>query len=316
MKKISIVIPVFNESDGLLIFYRELEKELIKHTNYVFEILFVNDGSTDDTLQYMNQLRDQYTEVCILDLSRNHGKELALAAGFDFVDSNSEAVIIMDADLQHPPHIITKFIEKYEEGFEDIYAIRKDRNDESFLKRLFTKMYYQILISSSEIKVYKDVGDFRLLSRKAFNCLQAFKEKERYTKGYYSFIGFKKYAIEFEVPDRIFGSSKWSFFKLLNLAINGITSFSTTPLRVSSILGFCISIIAFLYLIFTIFKTIFIGESVTGYPTLLCCILLIGGIQMIVIGILGEYVGKIFNEVKNRPIYFVNEYLKKKSEDK
>jgi polyisoprenyl-phosphate glycosyltransferase len=313
MKKISIVIPVYNESEGLLIFYKALDAELSKHRDYSFEVLFVNDGSVDDSIQYMYQLREAHDEVCVLDLSRNHGKELALAAGFDFVSEDAVAVIIMDADLQHPPHIIAKFIERFEQGFEDIYAIRKDRKDESALKRLFTKIYYQILISSSEIQVYKDVGDFRLLSRKAFNCLQAFKEKERYTKGYYSFIGFKKYAIEFEVPDRIYGSSKWSFFKLMNLAINGITSFSTTPLRISSFLGFGISMISFLYIIFTIFKTIFIGESVTGYPTLLCSILLIGGIQLIVIGILGEYVGKIFNEVKNRPIYFVNEYLKSKS---
>lgn len=313
MKKlITIIVPAYNEGVGIHLFYEELSKELIKYKNYSFEVLFINDGSTDNTKQEIIELQKKYTDACLLDLSRNHGKELALAAGFDYVSDESDAIIIMDADLQHPPHIIAKFLEKFEEGYDDIYAIRKNRDDEGFIKKKFTNLYYFILQSLSHIKVYKDVGDFRLLSKKAFAYLKSIKEKERYSKGYYSLIGFNKCAIEFEVPDRAFGDSKWNYFKLIQLAITGITSFSNAPLRLSTFLGFSISILAFSYLFFTILKTIFIGESVTGYPTLLCSILLLGGIQLIAIGILGEYVGKIFNEVKNRPLYFVNEFIKHK----
>jgi len=304
-------VPAFNESEGLKLFYKELTQELKKHNLSNYEILFINDGSNDNTEDIIKNLQEIDENISFLNLSRNHGKEIALAAGFDFANSDFDAFVIMDADLQHPPKLISDFILKFEEGYDDVYAVRKNRDDESFLKKKFTNIYYNILQKSSSIKVYKDVGDYRLLSKNAFNYLKKIKEKERYTKGFYSLIGFKKFPIEFEVPERAFGQTKWNYLKLTQLAINGITSFSIAPLRISTILGLTISFFSFLYLIFVISKTIILGEEVSGFPTLISTILLLGGIQLLALGVIGEYIGKIFNEVKNRPLYFVSEFIKK-----
>lgn len=312
-KNISIITPVYNESEGITKFYKELKNILLQYTYYNFEIIFVNDGSIDNTKdEILNFSNTENITICLLDLSRNHGKEVALAAGFEYVSEPYDAVIIMDSDLQHPPAIIPEFIDKYNLGYDDIYAIRKNRNTESFLKKRLTSIYYDILQKLSNVKVYRDAGDFRLISKKAFVFLKQIHDKERYSKGYYSLIGFKKIAIEYDVPKRPFGNSKWNFWSLFKLAITGITSFSNKPLRFSTYLGFLVSTAAFIYLIFTIIRTLIYGESVTGYPTLICSILFLGGVQLIAIGILGEYVGKIFNEVKNRPLYYVNEFLRKK----
>jgi len=311
LKTLSIIVPAFNESEGLKLFYKELTQELKKHNLSNYEILFINDGSNDNTEDIIKNLQEIDENISFLNLSRNHGKEIALAAGFDFANSDFDAFVIMDADLQHPPKLISDFILKFEEGYDDVYAVRKNRDDESFLKKKFTNIYYNILQKSSSIKVYKDVGDYRLLSKNAFNYLKKIKEKERYTKGFYSLIGFKKFPIEFEVPERAFGQTKWNYLKLTQLAINGITSFSIAPLRISTILGLTISFFSFLYLIFVISKTIILGEEVSGFPTLISTILLLGGIQLLALGVIGEYIGKIFNEVKNRPLYFVSEFIKK-----
>lgn len=310
MKHITIIVPAYNESESIDHFYHELENVfLLLNTSYTFKVLFVNDGSSDDTLKKIKDLIHKGKSISVLDLSRNHGKELALAAGFDYVKDNIDAIIIMDADLQHPPNIIKDFLHMFEEGYDDVYALRNNRDDEGFTKRVFTNLYYSILTRISKININRDAGDFRLLSKRAFMALKSIRDKERYTKGYYNFIGFKKYALRYDVGKRKYGKSKWRMSDLFSLAANGILSYTTAPLRIATGLGILISMLSFLYMAYIIIHTIFMGETVQGFPTIVTLILLIGGIQLFCIGIVGEYIGKIFNEVKDRPIYIVKEYI-------
>ncbi len=304
-KMINIIVPAYNEETAILLFYQSLADELEKFDNYSFSIIFINDGSNDNTLPVIKDLKDKDNRVGYISLSRNYGKEIALAAGFDIV--KGDAVIIMDADLQHPPEILKEMIRKWEEGYDDIYAIQKSRKREGLIKKIFTKIFYNILSRLSRIEIQKNAGDFRLLSKKAYEAIKKIRESERYTKGIYALIGFKKFPIEYECNPRITGKTKWAFRTLFNLAANGITSFTTIPLRIASLLGMIISIIAFIYMIYNIIITIFYGESVRGYPTLLSVILILGGIQLIGLGIIGEYLGRVFNETKNRPLYFIDE---------
>jgi polyisoprenyl-phosphate glycosyltransferase len=307
MKKISILIPCYNEEKTLPLLYTELEKIVQENNQYRWEILFINDGSKDKTLEIIKNLKSFDTKIGYIDLSRNYGKEVAMLAGFDYV--TGDCSIIMDADLQHPPSVIPEMIQLWEEGYDDVYGKRISRGKESFLRKNLSLLFYKILQKISNIEIIPNVGDFRLLDRKCIDSLKNIREQERYTKGLYSWIGFKKTFIEFETKDRIAGESSFNMLKLILFAIQGITSFSTSPLRISSFLGMIISLGSFVYLLFVVAKTILLGESVQGFPTLLITILLLGGIQLITIGIIGEYVGRIFNETKNRPTYFINEYI-------
>jgi glycosyltransferase involved in cell wall biosynthesis len=272
---------------------------------YDWEFLFVNDGSTDQTLQRMKDLNAQDNRYHYIDLSRNYGKEIAIMAGLDYV--KSDAVIIMDADMQHPVSVIPEMLKHWEEGYDDIYAQRQTSN-ESWLKQKTSKLYYKILQKSTNIPIQKDTGDFRLLDRKCIDALKEMRETDRNNKGMFSWIGFQKKGIFYQQNERRYGKTKWSYYKLLNLALTGITSFTTTPLRFASIFGIIVSLLAFLYLIYIIFKTLIIGDPVQGYPTLMVTILFLGGIQLIALGIIGEYLSHIFNETKKRPGYFIREY--------
>jgi glycosyltransferase involved in cell wall biosynthesis len=272
---------------------------------YDWEFLFVNDGSTDQTLQRMKELNAQDNRYHYIDLSRNYGKEIAIMAGLDYV--KSDAVIIMDADMQHPVSVIPEMLKHWEEGYDDIYAQRQTSN-ESWLKQKTSKLYYKILQKSTNIPIQKDTGDFRLLDRKCIDALKEMRETDRNNKGMFSWIGFQKKGIFYQQNERRYGKTKWSYYKLLNLALTGITSFTTTPLRFASIFGIIVSLLAFLYLIYIIFKTLIIGDPVQGYPTLMVTILFLGGIQLIALGIIGEYLSHIFNETKKRPGYFIREY--------
>ena len=306
MKTISILVPCYNEAQSLELLHKEIVRVISTLENYKWEILFVNDGSRDNTMEVIKGLREKDSRISYVDLSRNFGKENAMLAGFDH--AKGDAVIIMDADLQHPPAVIPEMIQKWEEGYDDVYAQRKTRGKESWLRKKLTKSYYRLLQGSSRVDVLPNVGDFRLLDRKCIDALCQMRESGRYTKGMYCFIGFKKIGVEFETQDRVLGESSMSYKKLMNLALEGITSYTTAPLRWATFIGLIVSFLAFAYMVFVLIKALLYGDPVAGYPTLLTVILFIGGVQLLTIGIIGEYLAKVFVEVKNRPVYFVKEY--------
>ena len=306
MKCISILIPTYNEEVSLPFLYEALISLMDNYTNYNWEILFINDGSTDSTLEIIKKLRTDDDRINYVNLSRNFGKESAMLAGFDYV--TGDCAIIMDADLQHPPTVIPQMITYWEEGYEDVYAKRNSRGKESILRKKLSLIYYNLLQKSTRINVLQNVGDFRLLDRRCINALKQLRETQRYTKGLYCWIGYKKKEVIFNQANRTKGKSSFNLWSLLNLAIEGITSFTTAPLRMATIMGFLVSITAFLYHCYIIIKTIFVGEPVQGYPTLITVILFMGGVQLISLGIIGEYIGRIFNETKKRPVYIAESY--------
>ena len=306
MKKISILIPAYNEQPVLEKLFTRLANLANDNKAYAFEFLFVNDGSKDKTMETIKEFADKDERVSYVNLSRNFGKEIAMVAGLDHV--TGDATVIIDADLQDPPELIPRMIEFWEEGYDDVYAKRKSREGESWLKKQSSKLYYQILQKFTHITIQEDTGDFRLLDRRAVEALKQFRESERYTKGMFSWIGFNKKEILYDRDPRAAGETKWNYLKLINLAVDGITSFTTAPLRVSTVIGFIVSVVAFIYLIGLVFRTIFWGTDLGGYPSTMAVILFLGGVQLLSLGIIGEYIGKIFNETKNRPLYFVEEY--------
>lgn len=308
MKTVSLIIPTYNEEESLPLLYDKLCEFIEKHTQYDWEILFVNDGSSDKSACIIDTFIAQDNRVAVVELSRNFGKEAAMLAGFDHV--TGDCAIILDADLQHPLTAIPDMLRYWEEGYEDVYARRRSRGDASVIRKMLSRCYYSLLQRTSDIDVLPDVGDFRLLDRRCIDTLKQLREQCRYTKGMYAWMGFRKKEIICDQQERVAGQSKWKFFSLLNLAIEGLTSFSVTPLRLSSILGGVVSIIAFVYMIIIITKTLIWGEPVAGYPSLMCIILFLGGIQLLSLGIIGEYLGRIFNETKNRPTYIARQYKK------
>lgn len=313
MKKVSILIPAYNEEEVLYALYDRLEKVMDKLNSYDFEVLLINDGSKDNTLNILRELRTKDNRICYINLSRNYGKETAMIAGLDYV--TGDCCIILDADLQDPPELIEDMLKYWEEGYDDVYAKRKSRAGESFMKKLTSSLFYKTLQKSTRIPIQKNTGDFRLLDRRCVDALKKFRESERYTKGMFSWIGFNKKEILFDRDPRVAGETKWNYWKLIDLAIEGITSFTTKPLRVSSFLGIIISFCAFVYIIIIITRTLILGEAVKGYPSLMAVILFLGGVQLLCLGVIGEYIGRIFNETKKRPLYFVEEYNGNKVKD-
>ena len=307
MKKlISILIPCYNEAQSLPILISKLEDIANNLKQYDWEFLCVNDGSKDNTLEVLRELRQIYNRVNYIDLSRNYGKENAMLAGFDYV--KGDCMVIMDADLQHPPHVILQMLKKWEEGYDDVYASRLTRGKESWLRKKLSLLYYRILQRSTRLEVLPNVGDFRLLDRRCINALKQLRENNRYTKGMYCYIGFKKTYVTFETEDRIAGESSMNYKTLINLAIEGILSYTTVPLRIATVIGVLTSLFAFIYMLVVFIKTLLYGDPVQGYPTMMIVILFLGGIQLLALGILGEYIGRIFTETKNRPVYFVRTY--------
>lgn len=304
MKTISIIIPCYNEESNLHSLYEALTSFINSQPNYQWQILMVNDGSKDNTLQIIQQIRKEDNRFCYISLSRNFGKENAMLAGFDYV--SGDCCIIIDADLQHPIRVVPEMIELWEQGYDDVYGKRISRGKESWLRKKLSLSYYHILQKMAKIDILPNVGDFRLLDRKCINTLKELRETQRYTKGLYCWIGFRKKEVRFEQQDRTQGKSSFNYLGLFNLAIEGITSYSTIPLRISTLLGVMVSITAFLYMCFVFFKTIAFGEPVQGFPTLLIVILFLGGVQLLSLGIIGEYLGRIFIETKHRPVYIIN----------
>jgi len=313
MKMVTILIPAYNEEEVLEKLYDRLTEVIASIKNYEFEILFVNDGSKDDTINIIKNYRERDKRISYVSLSRNFGKETAMIAGLDY--AKGDAVVIIDADLQDPPELIPEMIKYWEDGYDDIYAKRRDRDGETWFKKWSSKTFYRILQGMTKIPIQKDTGDFRLLDRRCVEALKKLRETQRYTKGMFSWIGYNKKEILFDRDPRAAGKTKWNYFKLMDLAIEGITSFTTFPLRVSSFLGIGISFLAFIYMIIIIVKTLIYGEVVQGYPSLMVVLLFLGGAQLISIGIIGEYIGRIFNETKRRPLYFIDEYNNEKEKN-
>lgn len=273
---------------------------------YNFQVMFVNDGSKDRTLDIMRELHEKDSRVSYVNLSRNFGKEIAMIAGIDYL--TGDAAIIMDADLQDPPELIPEMISWWEKGYQDVSAKRRSRTGESFFKKWSSHAFYTILQKMSSVPMQRDVGDFRLLDKQCLNALRLMRESQRYTKGLFSWIGFEKKEVLFDRDARAAGKTKWNYWKLLNLAIEGITSFTIAPLRASAFVGCILAFIALLYMLFIVLRTIICGEDVPGYPSLVSIILFIGGIQLFFLGIIGEYLGRVFNESKFRPLYLVKDY--------
>lgn len=312
-KKILISIPAYSEEENISPLYEILNDTIAKKRDmYDFEILFINDGSKDKTVEKVLKLMETASDVSLIDLSRNYGKEVAMTAGFDYF--NHDAMIIMDADLQHPPKIILEMLELWDQGYEDVYAKRNKRKGETWFKKKTSKWFYNVLEKISDVPVLADAGDYRLLDKKVVEALSKLRESQRYTKGLYSWVGFRKVAIEFDAEERLHGETKWSLKALINLAIEGITSYTTAPLKISMYFGFIVSLVAFIYMTYVLIKTLIFGADTSGFPSLMIAILFLGGCQLISIGILGEYLGRVFTETKNRPLYFIENIYKSRDE--
>lgn len=306
-KTISILIPAYNEQEVLRHLYERLGKLAESTPHYDFEFLFVNDGSRDKTLEIIESYAEKDKRIAYINLSRNFGKEIAMIAGLDHV--TGDATVIIDADLQDPPELIPKMIKYWEDGYDDIYARRNSRAGETWIKKVTSELFYKVLKKSTNVPIQQDTGDFRLLDRRCVEALQQFRESQRYTKGMFSWIGYSKKEILYDRDPRAAGETKWNYLKLINLAIDGITSFTTAPLRIASVLGMTVSLAAFIYIIYLVIRTIASGGSdLAGYPSMMAVILFLGGVQLLSLGVIGEYVGRIFNETKQRPLYFVETY--------
>lgn len=307
MKQVSIIVPVYNEEKVLPLFYEQTTQVIDSLKQYRFELLFIDDGSHDHTAQMLHQLAKSDRRVAVVELSRNFGKETAMLAGFDY--ARGSCAIIMDADLQDPPTLIGELLSEWEQGYQDVYARRRTRGKESWLRRRLSLLFYRVLDRSTRFEMLRNVGDFRLLDRKCIDALRQMRESERYTKGLFCWIGYRKKEVLFDRGDRAAGQSHWNYAQLFGLAIEGITSFTTVPLRLSTLLGLFTGLGATIYLVWTLVKVILWGDPVAGFPTLISVILFLGSVQLLCIGIIGEYLGRIFNESKNRPNYLVNDYL-------
>ncbi|MDA0147256.1 glycosyltransferase family 2 protein [Vibrio sp. LaRot3] len=299
---LSVIVPYFNESDVLPELHARLTKVLDSIEDHC-EIIYIDDGSSDDSLQVVETFKSTTSLVRSISLSRNFGKESAMSAGLEY--SNGLAVVLIDADLQDPPELIPEMLDKWREGFDVVNMQRKQRNGEAWFKKRSAAIFYRLLNSLVKSDIPENVGDFRLLSREVVDHINRLPERNRYMKGIFAWPGFKQTTVQFERDARYCGETKWNYFKLLGLAMDGITSFSIRPLRLATVLGALIAGGTFFYGLVVVLKTLLIGEPVTGYPSLMVVQLALGGVQLLSIGLLGEYIGRIFIETKKRPLYLV-----------
>lgn len=303
---ISVVVPAYNEEEVLPELHRRLQAVLSQlTTNY--EIVYVNDGSRDRTLEIMRELKEADSHVGYVNLSRNFGKEIAMTAGLDL--ARGDAVVVIDADMQDPPELIPKLLEGWKEGFDVVYARRVSRAGETWLKKATARAFYRIIQRIGPVSIPEDVGDFRLMSRRAVDALKQIRERHRFMKGLFAWIGFPQKAIDYQRDARFAGVTKWNYWKLWNFAIEGITSFSIAPLKISTYAGLLVAALAFIYAIWVIYKTLIFGDPVQGYPSLMVVVLFLGGVQLVGIGLLGEYLGRMFVETKYRPLYLLDEVV-------
>jgi glycosyltransferase involved in cell wall biosynthesis len=304
---ISIIVPTYNEADGITEFNRRLTDVRVKLAERS-EVVYVNDGSRDGTVAILQQLRQSDPTISIINLSRNFGKEIALSAGLDH--SRGDAVIVIDADLQDPPELIPALIKRWREDEADVvFARRSSRSGESWFKKTTAYTFYRVIHALSAHTVPVDTGDFRLLSRRAVDAITMFRERHRFMQGLFAWIGYRQVAVPYERDRRLAGATKWNYWRLWNLSLEGITSFSIAPLKAATYIGLFTATVAVLYGAYIICLTILFGNPVAGYPSLLVILLFLGGIQLLSLGIIGEYVGRIFNETKHRPLYLVDTIL-------
>ncbi|WP_201863370.1 glycosyltransferase family 2 protein [Microvirga soli] len=304
--KLSVIIPVHNESANIAPLCERLLPVLSRITPD-WEVVFVDDGSQDDTLDIVKDVSRAEPRIGAVSFSRNFGKEIAIAAGLDH--ARGDAVVIMDADLQHPPEMIEAFVERWQEGFLMVYGQRTDRSDETRTKRGFAQVFYKLFARFGEIPLPEGAGDFRLIDRKGIEVLRTLGEKARFSKGLYAWIGFKATGVPFVVEERRFGTTQWSFRKLFRFAFDGIAAFSTVPLRIWTYIGFLISFLAIATAVYFTIRTLLFGTDLPGFPSLIVSVMFFSGIQLMSLGIVGEYVGRIFAEVKRRPLYVVAERI-------
>lgn len=302
---LSIIVSMYNEENCIKSFFEAMQKVLVKLKGYSYEIVCIDDGSTDKTYRILCDFAQQNKHIKIIKFSRNFGKEYGLMAGLKFC--KGRAAIPMDVDLQDPPELILDFVKKWQEGYNMVYGIRKDRNSDGFMKRWTAKLFYKIYNLMTRSPIPYNAGDYRLLDRKVIDTILALPERNIFMKGVFGWAGFKSTGINYTRQKRVAGDSKWNYWKLWNFALDGITSSTTFPLRIWSYIGTIFSVTGMLYAFYIVLRTIIRGTDVPGYASLLVFILVLGGIQMIILGILGEYIGRIFVEVKNRPLYIVEE---------
>ncbi|MCP1451480.1 glycosyltransferase family 2 protein [Priestia megaterium] len=302
--KYSIVIPVYNEQEVIHETYRRLT-EVMRSTKEAYELLFVNDGSRDRTAEIIKEYSEQDPAVVLLDFARNFGHQIAITAGMDY--ARGEAVVVIDADLQDPPELILEMIEKWKQGFDVVYAKRTKRKGETYFKKQTAAMFYRFLRAMTDIDIPLDTGDFRLLDRKVCNQMNSIQEKNRFVRGLVSWVGFKQTAVEYERDERLAGESKYPLKKMLKLSMDGITSFSYKPLKLASYAGVTLSGIGFIYLLVVLYLKLFTDSTITGWSSLIVIQLFFSGIILIILGMIGEYIGRIYDETKNRPLYIVRE---------
>ena len=302
---ISVVVPAYNEATGLEVFHCRLSRALADLDNW--EVVYVNDGSTDATLAAIQTLRQTDDRVAVVSLSRNFGKETAITAGLDH--AAGDAVVVIDADLQDPPELIPELIASWRAGFDMVYAKRRSRIGESWLKRGTAHGFYRLMQHMGDLRLPQDTGDFRLMSRRVVDAVRQLREQHRFMKGLFAWVGYPTTFVPYDREPRCAGASKWSYWKLWNLALEGITSFTVMPLKLATYVGLGVAMLSAIYAVQVIVKTLIIGNPVAGYPSLMTVVLFLGGVQLMFLGVIGEYLGRVFNETKQRPLYLVERYV-------
>ncbi|WP_346347740.1 glycosyltransferase family 2 protein [Acidithiobacillus acidisediminis] len=301
---ISIIIPCHNESENLSALYTRIST-VMEQIGEPWEMVCINDGSKDDTLAQLLALHREDPRVVVIDLSRNFGKEAALTAGLDH--ARGDCALPLDADLQDPPEIIPELVAKWKEGYDVVNAVRLSRDGESWFKRASAHAFYRVINRMSDVEIPADTGDFRLLSRSALEALKKLPERRRFMKGLFAWVGFRTTNVYYHREPRYAGKTKWNYWRLWNFAMEGITSFSQVPLQLAAYLGFFVSLLAFLYAIWLVISTLVYGNPVKGYPSMMVTLLFLGGVQLMALGVIGEYLGRIYEESKRRPVYLVRQ---------
>ncbi len=302
---ISVVVPAHDEAAGLPLFHQRLTGALNGIDNW--EVVYIDDGSTDATLAAIESLRRIDDRVALVCLSRNFGKEVAITAGLDH--AAGDAVVVIDADLQDPPEVIPELIAQWRAGFDMVYAKRRGRAGDSWLKRGTAHGFYRLMQRMGDLKLPEDTGDFRLMSRRVVDAVRQLREQHRFMKGLFAWVGYPTTYVTYDRQPRCAGVSKWSYWKLWNLALEGITSFTVMPLKLATYVGLGVALLSVIYAAQVIVKTLIIGNPVAGYPSLMTVVLFLGGIQLMFLGVIGEYLGRVFNETKQRPLYLVERYI-------
>ena len=305
-RDISVVVPAYNEQEVLAEFHRRLAA-VMATLGMSWEVVYVNDGSTDATLSVLHRLREDDAHAAVINLSRNFGKEIALTAGLDH--ATGAATVVIDADLQDPPELIPEFVRQWKQGADVVYARRVARDGETFLKKLTARLFYRVAGRLGRVTIPSDTGDFRLLGRRALDELLRLREQHRFMKGLFVWVGFRQVAVEYRRDPRYAGHTKWNYWRLWNFALEGVTSFSTAPLRLASYVGALVALWAFGFAVWVVIKTLVFGDPVAGYPTIMVAMLFLGSVQLMALGIIGEYLGRMFDESKNRPLYVLESYL-------